>query len=199
MRSEYEPSKNGATISITPGRLSGCEIDVPGDISPAAFFIVAALLGEDCAVIIRDVGLNPLRTGVLDIPRAMGGEIVGDIEARSSELRGIDIPTAWVSRAIDELPVVMVAASFAIGTTRLTGAAELRVKESDRISTMVEGLRGIGIEAEEVPDGAVIRGKDCAAGGTKIPTHFDHRIAMSFAIASVRCKAPWKSSSGKPC
>jgi len=195
-------ARNGREVSITPSSLSAQEVVVPADISSAAFFMVAALISEDCGLTIRGVGANPLRTGVIDILRAMGGRLavknlrvvngeeVADIEIRSSDLRGIEISEEWVSRAIDELPVVMIAAAFAEGVTRISGAAELRVKESDRIEAMVGGLRGIGVDATPTPDGAIIRGQSRAAGGVRVQTYFDHRIAMSFAIAGLRCDEP---------
>lgn len=199
-------TRSGDEVTVAPTDLHGTNIRVPGDISSAAFFIVAALLSQSCSLRIEKVGLNPLRTGAITILREMGGDIaienehteggdaVGDIVIRSSQLRGITIDPALVSSAIDEFPIIFVAAAFARGTTLITGAAELRVKESDRIASMVNGLRQLGIQVEATADGAVIHGVDEAAGGVTIDTHYDHRIAMSFSIASLRCKQPLKIS-----
>ncbi len=181
-------------------RLHGCGIVVPGDISSAAFFLVGAAIAPDSALVLQGVGTNPTRTGVLRIlalmgadirplnPRSVGGEPVADLEVRHTSLRGIEVPPALVPLAIDEFPALFVAAACAEGTTVVTGAEELRHKESDRIETMAAGLRAIGIGVETRPDGIVIEGGRMT-GGT-IASHGDHRIAMSFAIAALRASGP---------
>jgi 3-phosphoshikimate 1-carboxyvinyltransferase len=173
---------------------------VPGDISSAAFFLVAGALAARDTLIVRNVGLNPTRTGVIDILRLMGADIritherlagdepVADLEVRASELRGIEVPPELVPLAIDEFPVLFVAAACATGTTTVTGAEELRVKESDRIASMADGLRALGVDAEPRPDGLRIVGGSLA-GGT-IDSRGDHRIAMAFAVAALRASAP---------
>ena len=180
-------------------RLTGSAIAVPGDLSSAAFLILAALLADDCEFHIRNVGVNPTRTGVLQILRDMGAEIalenarmcgeepVADLRVSSSDLSGVDVDPELVSLAIDEFPVLFVAAAAARGTSRFSGIAELRVKESDRIAAMVQGLRALGIAAKETGDGAEILGGDF--GGGAIDSHGDHRIAMSFAVAATRASA----------
>ena len=189
----------GPRVTVAPvARLEACRIEVPGDISSAAFFLVAGALAARQGLIIRRVGLNPTRTGVIDILRLMGADIrvhpagqagrepVADIEVYASDLHGIHIPEALVPLAIDEFPVLFIAAAAAEGETVLSGAAELRVKESDRIAVMAEGLAGLGVETEVYPDGLRIRGGPLS-GGT-IDSHGDHRIAMAFAVASLRAE-----------
>ena len=189
----------GPRVTVAPvERLEACRIEVPGDISSAAFFLVAGALAARQGLIIRRVGLNPTRTGVIDILRLMGADIrvhpagqagrepVADIEVYASDLHGIHIPEALVPLAIDEFPVLFIAAAAAEGETVLSGAAELRVKESDRIAVMAEGLAGLGVETEVYPDGLRIRGGPLS-GGT-IDSHGDHRIAMAFAVASLRAE-----------
>lgn len=178
------------------GKLQASSIDVPADISSAAFFIVGACIAPGSEVVLEHVGVNPTRTGVLDIlslmgadielrnRREVGGEPVADIRVHGSSLRGIRIPERLVPLAIDEFPAIFIAAACAEGTTVLTGAEELRVKESDRIAVMAEGLRTLGVDAEPTPDGMVIRGG--GIGGGRIDSHHDHRIAMSFAMAGLR-------------
>ncbi|WP_133717662.1 3-phosphoshikimate 1-carboxyvinyltransferase [Methylocaldum gracile] len=193
----YPVVREGDTVCVQPdGRLVACDIDVPGDISSAAFFMVGAAIGEDADVTLRHVGVNPTRTGVLDIlrlmgadiqvvdVREMGGEPVADIRIRSSRLRGIEIPQELVPLAIDEFPVLFVAAACAEGETRLTGAEELRVKESDRIQVMADGLQALGIDAQPTPDGMIVRGGKLSGG--KVNSHGDHRIAMAFSVAALR-------------
>jgi 3-phosphoshikimate 1-carboxyvinyltransferase len=177
-----------------PATLHGRDIRVPADLSSAAFVILAALLADKADVLIRNVGVNPTRRGVLDIlrsmggaialenPRALGEEPVADIRAQSSQLRGIDVDPALVSLAIDEFPVLFVAAAAADGATRFSGIGELRVKESDRIAAMAAGLRALGIQVEESDDGALVHGGRFS-GGT-VESYGDHRIAMSFAVAA---------------
>jgi 3-phosphoshikimate 1-carboxyvinyltransferase len=196
-----EVGLEGGTAVLRGGqRLQGGRIHVPGDISSAAFFIVAATLAAEGAFLIQDVGVNPSRTGILDILRLMGADIrllnprrfgdepVADLEVHARELHGIEVPRELVPLAIDEFPVLFVAASAARGTTLVTGAEELRVKESDRIAVMAAGLRALGIEAEPRPDGLRIVGG--RMGGGAIDSHGDHRIAMAFAIAALKAHAP---------
>lgn len=174
--------------------LTATDIDVPADLSSAAFIILAAILAENVEVTILGVGVNPTRTGVIDILQDMGGNIsltnvrlfgeepVADLIVRSSKLRGIDVDPAKVSLAIDEFPVLFVAAAAAEGKTTFSGIGELRVKESDRIAAMAEGLRALSVTVEESPDGAVVYGGKLYGGSVK--SYGDHRIAMSFAIAA---------------
>lgn len=184
-----------ATISAE-GKLTATEIDVPSDISSAAFFLVGASIAEGSDVLLKHVGINPTRTGVIDILRLMGanievlnervvgGEPVADLHVRSSRLIGIDIPEALVPLAIDEFPVLFVAAACSEGQTRLSGAKELRVKESDRIQVMADGLKILGVDAEPTEDGMIINGS--SIGGGTVESHGDHRIAMAFSIAGLR-------------
>jgi 3-phosphoshikimate 1-carboxyvinyltransferase len=184
-----------------PTALASQRLDVPGDFSSAAFFIVAGLLGASATgLLIRNVGLNPTRTGLLDILRSMGADIevlnpresgaepVADLRVRASALRGVQVPEEFVPLAIDELPVLFIAAACASGETVVTGAEELRVKESDRIAAMSAGLESLGVVHEVLPDGMRIegRGEGTAFGGGEIDSFGDHRIAMSFAVASLR-------------
>ncbi|WP_198246641.1 3-phosphoshikimate 1-carboxyvinyltransferase [methane-oxidizing endosymbiont of Gigantopelta aegis] len=178
------------------GRLKACDIDVPSDISSAAFFLVGASIAPNSDVTLRHVGINPTRTGVIDILKMMGanievfnektvgGEPVADIRVRSSQLKGIDIPERLVPLAIDEFPVLFVAAACAEGQTRLTGAKELRVKESDRIQVMADGLQALGVDATPTEDGMIINQSEI--GGGTVDSHGDHRIAMAFSIAGLR-------------
>ena len=179
--------------------LEATEINIPADISSAAFFIVAACIADQGEVTIHNVGINPTRTGVLEILKLMnasveisqhsmlGGEPTATIKARSSQLRGIDVPVHLVPSAIDEFPIICVAAACANGVTRITRAEELRVKESDRIEQVASGLRTLGVVVEEFEDGLSIHGGEL--GGGHIGSGHDHRIAMSFAIASLRAGA----------
>jgi len=181
------------------GRLRPCEIDVPADISSAAFFLVAASIAPGSDLLLTHVGVNPTRIGVLNILRLMGaditlgnqrevgGEPVADIRVRHAPLKGVDIPLDQVPLAIDELPVLFIAAACAQGRTVLRGAEELRVKESDRIAAMAEGLNTLGVVNEVLKDGIIIEGGEI--GGGVIHTYHDHRIAMSFAIAALRARA----------
>ena len=191
-------------LEIDAGRISieGChplhatDIQVPADISSAAFFIVAACIAEQGEITMHKVGINPTRTGVLEILQKMnadievhnhammGGEPVASITARSCQLRGIDIPPDLVPSAIDEFPIICIAAACAEGTTRITEAEELRVKESDRIAQVASGLRTLGVEVEEFADGLAITGGEMSGGC--IDSGSDHRIAMAFTVASLR-------------
>ncbi len=193
--------EGGRTVAVTGrGRLAGTEIDVPADISSAAFFLVGASIAPGSDLVLEHVGVNPTRTGAIDIlrlmgadiewlnPRLAGGEPVADLRVRHAPLHGIRIPAELVPLAIDEFPALFVAAACAEGETVLTGAAELRVKESDRIQVMADGLAALGIAAAPTPDGIVIRG-GALSGGT-VDSHGDHRIAMSFAVAALRARGP---------
>jgi 3-phosphoshikimate 1-carboxyvinyltransferase len=184
-----------AVVRLTgPSRLHGGEIRVPGDISSAAFFIVAGLLGADEGLLLEGVGVNPTRTGLIHILRAMGGQIdllnpreeggepVADIRVRRSRLAGIDVPEKWVPLAIDEFPVLFVAAAAAQGVTRVRGAEELRVKESDRIAAMAEALTAVGVDARPVADGMDVTGGTIRGG--RVDSHGDHRVAMAMAVAA---------------
>ena len=181
-------------------RLHATDVVVPADFSSAAFFLVAASITPGSELILRDVGMNPRRTGLLQALRLMGadigetnarelgGEPVADLVVRHALLRGIEVPVALVPDMIDEFPSLFVAAAAATGTTRVTGAAELRVKESDRIAVMAKGLRALGIAIEETPDGAIIHGG--ALHGGEADSAGDHRCAMSFSIAGLVASAP---------
>lgn len=186
----------GNRITLEGGRApKAAAIDVPADLSSATFPMLAALLSTDADIVIERVGINPTRTGVIDILLAMGASIelsnkrmhgdepVADIRVRSSRLDGIDVDPALVSLAIDEFPALFVAAAAARGVTRFTGLAELRVKESDRIAAMAAGLRGLGIEVEESDDGALVHGGRVSGGD--VDSRGDHRIAMALATAGV--------------
>ncbi len=183
--------------------LAGCAIDVPADVSSAAFLIVAALLVPGSSLRIIGVGDNPLRTALLPVLRAMGGDIVqrdqrvvggepiADIEVKASELRGIDVPPDLVPGLIDEFPILAVAAACAAGDTRLNGLAELRVKESDRLAAMARGLAACGVPIEEGPDWLRLRGTGTPpAGGAAIAVALDHRIAMAFLVLGAVTGAP---------
>ncbi|WP_092749095.1 bifunctional prephenate dehydrogenase/3-phosphoshikimate 1-carboxyvinyltransferase [Acinetobacter boissieri] len=202
----YDVKTEGNTITLNGGgKLVGTDIQVPSDISSAAFFMVAAAICEDSDVTLEAVGINPTRTGVIEIlkqmgadisvnnPRIAGGEPIADIRIRGTRtLKGIHIPEDQVPLAIDEFPALFVAASCAEGRTILTGAAELRVKESDRIQVMVDGLQAMGIDCTPTPDGIIIEGKGKSGDwspiftGADVQSHHDHRIAMSFSIAGIR-------------
>lgn len=193
----YPVEKDGARVTITAeGRLTAADIDVPSDISSAAFFLVGASIAQGSDIVLNHVGINPTRTGVIDILRLMGanieilnerivgGEPVADLHVKSAPLKGIDIPEELVPLAIDEFPVLFVAAACAEGQTRLTGAEELRVKESDRIQVMADGLQNLGVDAQPTPDGMIIQGGKIGSGS--VESHGDHRIAMAFSIAGLR-------------
>jgi len=187
-------SKRASRISLHGGQvLRPCQIQVPGDLSSAAFVILAALLSNNAEVLIENVGVNPTRTGVIDILQAMGGDIslenprllghepVADIRVRSSKLRGGPVDPELVPLAIDEFPVLFVAAAAASGKSVFSGIGELRVKESDRIAAMATGLRALGIDVDESADGAVVHGGKFSGG--EVESFGDHRIAMSLAVA----------------
>jgi 3-phosphoshikimate 1-carboxyvinyltransferase len=221
-------TREGAKASLAGGQsLQAADVVVPADFSSAAFFLVAGALGADDGLLLRNVGINPTRTGLLDLLKLMGadirvhareagaargaatvgaagtvGEPIADIEVHRVALKGIEVPLELVPLSIDEFPVFFIAAACAEGETVVRGAHELRVKESDRLAVMAEGLTALGVRNELLDDGIRIRGRgargDGAAkggaspvfeGGT-IDSHGDHRIAMSFAVASLRAKAP---------
>lgn len=194
---DYPISCSSGRVSLQGGLpLKATHIEVPADISSAAFFIVAACIARQGEITIPNVGMNPTRTGVIDILLAMdanieihnekivGGEPTASITAKASNLKGIEVPTHLVPSAIDEFPIVCIAAACAHGVTRVSNAEELRVKESDRIAQVAKGLTTLGIKVEEFADGLTINGGDMAGGS--IESGHDHRIAMSFAIASLR-------------
>jgi 3-phosphoshikimate 1-carboxyvinyltransferase len=198
----------GWPIDFAPGRaklagshvLRATEVSVPADFSSAAFFLVAASIVPGSALRLPAVGLNPRRTGLLQALRLMGadiavehereagGEPVGDLVVRHAPLHGVDLPEILVPDMIDEFPVLFIAAAVARGRTVIRGAAELRVKESDRIATMASGLRTLGGVVEETADGAIIKGGPL--GGGVVESHLDHRIAMSFAVAGLVARDP---------
>lgn len=193
--------REGNRISIYhTERLVGTEIHVPSDFSSAAFFIAAASIVPGSDLVLREVGVNPTRHAMLAIMQAMGaditlknermqsGEPVADLHIKSATLSGIDIPEELVPVAIDEFPAILVAAAVANGTTRLTGAAELRVKESDRIQAMLDGLLALGIDATASDDGMVVNGGQLRGG--IVESHGDHRIAMAFAVAGMVAGGP---------
>jgi 3-phosphoshikimate 1-carboxyvinyltransferase len=195
---------DGSTVTIkSGGELTATSIDVPADISSTAFYMVGASIAPSSDITLLHVGINPTRIGVINILRAMGGDIevmnerevggepVADIRVRSAQLKGIHIPEDQVPLAIDEFPAIFIAAACAEGDTILTGAEELRVKESDRIQSMVDGLNTLGVAAKGTPDGAIIPGfgSEGSFGSGTIESHGDHRIAMSFSMASLRASA----------
>lgn len=193
----YEVQRDRQQICLHGGgKLQGTTIEVPADISSAAFFMVGASIAENSEILLKHVGINPTRTGVIEILQQMGanlsllnqrhisGEPVADILVQSSQLHGIEIPQELVPLAIDEFPVLFIAAACAKGQTRLTGAEELRVKESDRIQVMADGLHAIGIKAQPTPDGIIIQGGQIRGGS--VDSHGDHRIAMAFTMAALR-------------
>ena len=190
-----------STIRLTGGgQLTAANIDIPSDISSAAFFMVAASIVPDSVLVLKHVCINPTRTGVIDVlkamgadiriikPRSIGGEPVADIEVHYAGLKGVEIDPKLVPLAIDEFPVICVAAACAEGVTTISGAEELRHKESDRIAAMVKGLRAIGVEVEERKDGMVVTGGMISGG--EVETFNDHRIAMSFAVAGGVSEGP---------
>jgi 3-phosphoshikimate 1-carboxyvinyltransferase len=195
-------TREPGSVSLEGGQpLRGTHVDVPGDFSSAAFFLVAGSLAAKQPLTIRGVGVNPTRTGLLDLLRSMGADIrvherkargdepIADLEVRAAALQGIEVPEALVPLAIDEFPILFIAAACAKGETVLRGAHELRVKESDRLAVMAEGLGKLGVEHELLPDGIRIQGGAGFRGGL-IDSHGDHRIAMSFAMASLRANGP---------
>lgn len=197
-----EVTSDGAAVMVRSGHaLHATSIDVPADISSAAFFLVGASIADGSDLTLEHVGMNPTRTGIVEILRRMGadieihderdvgGEPVADLRVRSAPLRGIDVPPELVPLAIDEFPALFVAACCAEGRTVVSGAAELRVKESDRIAVMSEGLAALGFDTQPTADGIVIDGRGSQRhvfGPGTVQAHGDHRIAMSLAIAALR-------------
>lgn len=197
----YSVDRTEGVISLEGGgSLTGAMIDIPADVSSAAFFLVGASITPGSDLTLQHVGMNPTRIGVINIltlmgasidvfnEREVGGEPVADLRVRYAPLHGIEIPQEEVPLAIDEFPALFIAAACAEGRTILRGAEELRVKESDRIASMAEGLTTLGVSHEVLPDGIIIDGGPL--GGGEIRTFHDHRIAMSFAIAALRASAP---------
>ena len=189
-----EISARNGTVSIAGGQvLRACPVQVPGDLSSATFIILGTLLSQHAEILIKNVGINPTRTGVIDILKGMGADLtlensrllgeepVADIRVRASRLQGGPVDPKLVSLAIDEFPALFVAAAAAQGTTTFSGLEELRVKESDRISAMADGLRRLGIRVDETPDGAVVQGGRFSGG--EVESYHDHRVAMSLAMA----------------
>jgi 3-phosphoshikimate 1-carboxyvinyltransferase len=198
--------RDGARVALRGGQaLRATSLDVPADISSAAFFLVGASIAPGSDVVLEHVGMNPTRTGIIDIlrlmgadiavldPREVGGEPVADLRVRGAALRGIEVPPALVPLAIDEFPALFVAAACAQGRTVVTGAEELRVKESDRIAAMADGLAAVGLPVQPTADGMIVEGRGGEAlpfaGGT-VESLGDHRIAMAMAIAALRSRAP---------
>jgi 3-phosphoshikimate 1-carboxyvinyltransferase len=198
--------REGASVGLLGGQsLIGTAIEVPADFSSAAFFLVAGALAAEQGLLLHNVGVNSTRTGLLTMLRLMGarisvhprrtagadsvGEPIADLEIHASPLRGIEVPESLVPLSIDEFPVFFIAAACADGETVVRGAQELRVKESDRLAVMAEGLTTLGVEHTLLPDGIRIRGGQGFGGGT-VNSHGDHRIAMAFAVASLKARAP---------
>jgi 3-phosphoshikimate 1-carboxyvinyltransferase len=193
-------ARNGVVTVRPPQSLQAASITVPGDFSSAAFFIVAACIGAREPFVVRGVGVNPTRTGLLEMLALMGADLrlvnhrtcgaepVADVEVRPARLHGVKVPERLVPLAIDEFPAFFVAAACAEGETVVTGAEELRVKESDRIASMARGLDAVGVRNEVLPDGLRIEGG--RIGGGTVDSRGDHRVAMSFAVASLRAEAP---------
>lgn len=187
----------GTKVSIQKSELTPKSLHIAGDISSAAFFMAAALIVPSSDIIIKNVGLNPTRTGILDVFKAMGGdieilderticgELVGDLRVKTSELKGTTIEGGMIPRLIDELPVIAVVATQAKGKTIVKDAEDLRAKESDRIAVMARELAKMSIEMQETPDGFIIEGKQTLKGSATIDTYHDHRIAMSMYIAGM--------------
>jgi 3-phosphoshikimate 1-carboxyvinyltransferase len=193
-------SRTGDVIELAPGPLRGTHVNVPGDISSAAFFLVAATVCPGSDLVLENVGINPTRHAVIEILQRMGADIqmenaqrvgaepVADIRVRHRALTGLHIPPELVPIAIDEFPAICIAAACARGDTVLSGAAELRVKESDRIEAMAEGLRRLGVSVTTSPDGMTVTGGGMQGG--EISSFGDHRIAMAFAVAALRAGGP---------
>ena len=207
------PSPEGRIITISgEAELKPQTIVVPGDPSSAAFPMVAALIVPGSDVTIRNVGINPTRAGLINVLQAMGGDIallnertvggepVADIRVRHSALTGIEVPPDGAPSMIDEYPILFVAAAFARGRTLMRGLEELRVKESDRIAVMAEGLQACGVACEELEDGLIVegRGGDPVPGGATIAARLDHRIAMSFAVLGLNARAPVTIDDARP-
>ena len=190
------------SIFIKKSQLQTRNLTIPGDISSAAFFIAAGLIVPNSEIILKDVGLNPTRTGILDVIKNMGGhveildekivsnEVVGDLRIKYSDLNACIIENDIIPRLIDELPVIAVLATQAHGTTIIKNAEDLRNKESDRIKAIVCELKKLGANIKETDDGFIIEGKTKLNGGAKVETYHDHRLAMSLYVAGLICKNP---------
>lgn len=202
-------TSQGTTASIEPEPvLNGREIKVPGDISSAAYFIAAALLVPGSELLIKNVGTNPTRAGILEVCRAMGaditylnenrdsGEPTADLLVRTSTLHGTTVEGAIIPTLIDEIPMIAVMAAFAEGTTIIRDAAELKVKETDRIKTTTEGLLAMGVDVTPTDDGMIIRGGNPVHGG-QINSYLDHRIAMAFSIAALAAEGNTEIQNGQ--
>ena len=208
VKTEVHPDGT-ATASILPcAELYGQKIQVPGDISSAAYFIAAALLVPNSELLIKNVGTNPTRAGILDVCKAMGadityvnensdsGEPTADLLIRTSTLHGTTVAGAIIPTLIDEIPMIAVMAAFAEGTTIIKDAAELKVKETDRIRTTTEGLRAMGVDVTPTDDGMIIRGGNPVHGG-QINSYLDHRIAMAFSIAALAAEGNTEIQDGQ--
>ncbi len=192
--------ENGLTVTIAKSQLTPLNFTVPGDISSAAFFIVAGLVVPYSDITLKNVGINPTRTGIIDVVKRMGGDIrieninsengeaIADIKIRYSNLKSTEISGDDIPRLIDELPVIAVLATQAEGQTIIKDAADLRNKEADRITTIVNALKNLGADIEELPDGFIINGKTNLTGGCELETFHDHRLAMSYYVAGLICQ-----------
>ena len=195
-------SINNTTVTIEKSELEPKTIEICGDISSAAYFIVAGLIVPSSKIILKNVGLNPTRTGILEVAEKMGGNIeildkrnisgedIGDIQISYSDLKACTIEGEIIPRLIDELPVIAILATQAKGTTIIKDAQDLRNKESDRIKAVVTELKKIGADIEETPDGFIINGKTNLKGDTEVETYHDHRLAMSLYVAGLICEKP---------
>lgn len=204
-----EKPGGGREITLEGGQaLNGCTVVVPGDPSSAAFLVVLGLIAKDAEITVKTVLLNPLRTGLFETLREMGGDLtiadvriqngeqVGTITARSSALRGVDVPASRAPSMIDEYPILAVAAAFASGRTHMAGIGEMRVKESDRIAATEAGLRANGVRCESGPDWLAVEGSASPNGGGLVSTHHDHRIAMAFLVMGCAAVNPVHVDSG---
>jgi len=198
-----ERSAQGTRITVRGGReLAACAITVAGDPSSAAFPLAAALICPDSQVTVENVLLNPTRTGLIETlhdmganirilnPRNSGGEVIGDLQAEASQLRGVLVPARRAPSMIDEYPILAALAAFAEGTTRMEGLAELRVKECDRLAAMEAGLKACGVPVRSGEDWMEVEGSGAVRGGAQIATHMDHRIAMSFLVLGLAAREP---------
>lgn len=190
------------TVTVEKSLLEPKTIEICGDISSAAYFITAGLVVPNSVIILKNVGLNPTRTGILEVVQKMGGNIeildkktvsgeeVGDIQISYSELKACKIEGEIIPKLIDELPVIAVLATQSQGTTTIKDAGDLRNKESDRIKAVVTELQKLGADIQETPDGFIINGKKDLNGDTEVETYHDHRLAMSLYVAGLICNKP---------